>query len=117
MRTSLRSLLSTYIVSLSLAASGALVAACSDDDPITPAPMSDAGTDATSPHDDAGPQGDGSVNHPETGTDGGAQDFSVFVKDLIQNHTNGTESPAALPADNLFTDKQDPNAYPASFFP
>lgn len=48
--------------------------------------------------------------------DGGAPDFSVFVKGLIANDTSNASLPAPLPADGAYSDNQSLADYPASFF-
>jgi hypothetical protein len=48
--------------------------------------------------------------------DGGAPDFSVFVKGLIANDTSNATIPVPLPADGAYSDNQSLADYPASFF-
>ena len=123
MSTTLR--LRTFAFALAIAASGALVAACSGDDTDTTPPGSDSGVDGSkgdsgpNPGTDAGNDGVAPTTDGggDSSPDGGTIDFSVFVKDLIDNHTNATESPKAIPPDNQLTDNQDPKDYPASYFP
>jgi len=57
------------------------------------------------------PDGGGDSGNP----DGGPQEFTTFVKQLIENDTHENNRPTAIAA-KQFVDSADPNAFPASFF-
>ena len=81
------------------------MAACSGDNGSTPPPVGDGGLS------------DGFVPPVEDGGSDGGQDteFTTFVKGLIVNETRDDNQPT--PTENrTFTDKEDPNAFPPSFF-
>ncbi len=81
-------------------AGGALSLGCSSSDDNATAPNPDGGGPGT----DSGPS-----------PDGGAQEFTTFVKGLIENQTMETNQPTTI-ADKTFVDGMDPNAFPATFF-
>ena len=136
----MRSTLRLLSLALALAATGALAAGCGGDDNIEESPdgggTRDAATPDGGPKSDAGPRPDGGPGpdagpipdagpSPDAGPtpdggpagDGGTKDFSVFVKDLIDNHTNAKDPPADIPPDTAFTDNMDQANYPPAYFP
>lgn len=86
---------------------------CGDDDTVSPPVVGADGGDASAdvfvpPTTDGG----------DAGPDGGPTDteFTTFVKNLITNETRDNNLPTET-ENKTFTDKEDPNAFPASFFP
>jgi len=105
--------------------SACAIAACGDDDtPATPAPKTDAGgtTDSpTTPLTDSGPGADVVTTDANDGNVPN-NEFTAYVKDLIQNHTGETNTPDDWTT-RTFTDSEDgidavnSQSFPASFFP
>ena len=88
-----------------------LVIACGDDDTVGPPDGADGGDAAA----DVTPQIDGGGGKD---ADAGPVDteFTTFVKNLITNETRDTNLPTET-ENKTFTDKEDPAAFPPSFFP
>jgi hypothetical protein len=86
-----------------------LTVACGDDDTVSPPEGVDGGGDATAdvtPTLDAGKDADAGPVDTE---------FTTFVKNLITNETRDTNLPTET-ENKTFTDKEDPAAFPPSFF-
>jgi hypothetical protein len=95
--------LRTLFVTATIAAAACLGTACGGDDSTNQDhPDSGGNPDATPTTDssaEGGPQNDGGNDdgNPNEGGMNGC-DFAAFVIDLIDNHTNGTDKPVAVPA-------------------
>lgn len=68
--------------------------------------------------DDDDPKPDGGTTRPDAGSpDAGptGTEFTAFVRDLIQNQTNETGTPATLD-DKTLVDTEPADAFPPTFF-
>lgn len=94
------------------------IAGCDGDENATPAPPgSDGGAEGSVTPGDGSTNNDGNVQtDAQADTNTGPQEFTAYVKDLIENQTSSTSAPDDFTT-KTFVDSEDPNAFPASFFP